>query len=331
MRPASRLTLALLLAASLFGLAGCGGGEEPAEPLPTVHDLETTNRELDVGIGGPGTLVLQAPGGGEFTYSRYGRLDIDRQGRLIHADGGLVLGVGSSPDVMPVPLAKLPMSMPPRATTRVQIQANLDAEESLADRDFRPDDPGTYSFSTSTQIVTDDGGLRWLTLQFRKVDRNRWDVHAGIADESASTVSHAANAAELHFDDGGWLVDRSPVTLWIAAGEAGLPRGLEIVFVDMTQFNARYALSRFSSDGYGRGRLLSVAPQYDGRLRLAYSNGQFSNGGQLMLARFTVFDRLQRSGQSSWRCRQGCSEPAFGVPASALLGGMHSGALNVAY
>jgi flagellar basal-body rod protein FlgG len=61
------------------------------EKLFTQGDLTRTDRDLDVAIEGEGFLRVVLPGGaGQYAYTRAGNLNIDRDGRLVTAEGYLI-------------------------------------------------------------------------------------------------------------------------------------------------------------------------------------------------------------------------------------------------
>ena len=315
-----------LLAASILSLAGCGGAEEArSEGLapPDSYNMVSSPRSLDVGINGEGFFVLQSPNGAERSYSRLGRLDLNAEGRLIHSDGSWVLGRSNRPGLDAEPLDRAPLEMRAQRTTRLQLEGNLDASDSEVMTPFDARDGSTYNFSTSIEIHTPSP--RILAVFFSKVSVAgswAWTVHFSIDDRV--TVARLP----LRFGPDGRLAPGAPTWVHIPAGDADLPQGIDVQLGAFTQYGARYSLSSMRQDGFAGGVLAHGQLEPDGRLTLHYSNGQYRSGGQLLLARFTVADRLLRSAQSSWHCGQDCAPPMLGTPGSALLGTLMSGALN---
>lgn len=334
------------LASCMLSLAlpGCGGGDgspEPvaaltaAEALPLSYQLQTSERTLDLGIEGDGLFVLQPKPGAARTYSRLGKLDLDRDGYLVHADGGRVLGVASDPAQDAATLRVTALSMKAQATRRVTQVLNLDSRSAMHDASsaFDADNPVTYDAATGVGIWFGDGSRHALTLYFRHAPTSDpqcagqpcWLVWATVDDLLARTP-HV-----LRFDPAGANLQESSHILRLAAGVAGLPHAVEIDFTGSTEFGAPFAATDLGADGYGRGSLVAVEIEADGRLALRYDNGESTAGSQLLLARFSVVDRLQRTGTSSWTCGPECRAPRMGTPGSALLGRIRARALNVVF
>lgn len=321
-----------------LALAGCGGGDDDqsevlaaGEALPVSYELQPSTRPLDVGIEGEGLLVLQSKAGGARSYSRYGRLDLDADGRLIHADGALVVGVADEA----APLPAVPLVVAPQATRRVTVVANLDARTTARDPadPFDLQDDGTYDAGIGITVWSADGRSHALTLCLRLVvpgsasrgAQPYWEVRAAVDGVTTATLH------TLRFDSSGSRLPESDRILRLPAGDAGLESPLDIDFGSSTQYGVGFAATELNADGYPSGVLRQIDVEADGTLRLRYDNGVSAAGGQVLLARFTVADRLVRSGQSSWSCGPGCSAPALGAPGSAWLGTIRAGALNTVY
>lgn len=327
-----------------LALAACGGGgvdipvqpqaQAAAEPLPVSYQLQASDRPLDLGVEGEGHFVLQAEPGGARSYSRFGRLDVDGGGRLIHVDGARVLGAADDPSLDATPLPAVPLDMPARATRRVALVMNLDERQRAHDamEAFDPANDATFDSATGQLIWFDAGTSHALTLYYRHLAHDDptcggqpcWSVHATV-DGQLAAARHV-----LRFEMRGTLQEAEDRFL-LPAGDAGLEQALEIDFSGTTNYGAWFNVTEMTVDGYGPGSLNAVTVEPDGRLRLYYSNGQVVAGGQLLLARFNVADRLYRSGGSSWICGAGCRAPALASPGSALLGTIRAGALNTVY
>lgn len=319
----------LLLVACLSSLSGCGGGGEEmpdGQALPTSYEMVASARSLDVAVDGEGWFVLQTKDGRQRSFSRFGRLDLDHEGQLIHADGSLVLGRISESDVDVAPIPKASFTMPARVTTQVSLEGNLDARVSVASVPFDPSDPASYSFANTVAIYTPIS--RVLTLYFRKVSEGNsddWVVHASLDGRMIG-----ANLV-LHFTAMGLLDAATTATLTVPLVDGVVPYRLRISLGGMSQFGTTYSITDVQQDGYGPGVLDGGEVDLKGRLKLSYSNGQRMYGGLLVLARFTVADRLRRIGDSSWVCDAECAPPIMGFPGSALLGQLRSNELNSVY
>ena len=323
------LTRVLLIVGAML-LAGCGGGDEvTAESWvrPNFYNLISSESYMDVGISGDGWFVLQSKDSGQRSYSRFGRLGLDNEGQLIHAGGALVLGRMSESELEAKPISKAPLTMQGRATTRIGIQGNLDSRVSMASDPFDPSKPVSYSSSTAMEVHSPASGS--LTLYFSKVgdatSEDRWRVHASIDGRVIDA------RLLLHFKPWGGPDPAMPKILRLAVGDVAQPQLIEVDLSAMTQYGSSFSVTDLQQDGYAPGALIAVVAEGDGRLTRHYSNGQTTFGGRLVLARFTVADRLVRLGESSWLCGRECAAPMIGAPGSALLGLLMPGTLNEVY
>ena len=159
-------------AALSFALAACGGGGGQADGRETVFmpsiqgNIVTTSRSLDLAIGGVG-LFCFVDADGRLVFSRNGRLDVDRDGYLVHVEGWRLAGrpTTQAPADRAQMLPPLPMDMPGQASTTVTVKANLDSRRALLEAGgaFDPAMPGTYSDATELTLFDADGRGHWLT------------------------------------------------------------------------------------------------------------------------------------------------------------------------
>lgn len=330
-------TAAWILALLLAGCGG-GGGDAPAgEPttMPALQgNLVPTNRALDLAISGAGLFAFVADDGGA-VYSRAGRLDVDRDGRLVHAEGWRLAGRAgdADPDDRAAAMPALPYTIAGSASTRVQIEAILDSRQPLVGTGtpFDAVDPGTYHGATSLTIHDAEGRPAALTLYFVRTATDRWDVHATAAGATPlGRVAQLGFTAPGQFDPASSSAPPFDIpALADAPAGATLPiPGLSIDWSGVVSFGANFAVRTLGSDGYPPGRLQAVEVDRDGRFSARYDNGQQRPAGQLLLARFALGDELQRVGASGLRCVVRCAAPIVAPPREMLLGEVVSGALE---
>jgi len=342
-RDAVRSAVLLWVAAALsLLLTGCGGSDTPAEPPPAPlfappsgENLMPTNRAMDVGLVGEGLVATLDPATGEPRYTRYGRLDIDASGRLVDSDGHLVRGVPSNADASLVAragaLPAVPLSMGPEATTRVRLRVNLDANEDFVLEEIVFSEPSTYNFSTSVLIHDDLGNPQTLHYLFRHRGRMDWEVQLTVNGRRVA----GAKPIELRFGTDGRLVKEASTrsTIIDIPPELGPVRAMRGVVVeldrDTTQYGANFLLHEVSQDGYSPGVFGTSWMTPEGRLMGVYSNGQERDFGTIALARFTVADRLQRTGERSWICGPHCTPPALGRVGDARMPVLAVASLNI--
>ncbi len=328
----------LAMFTSLMALVGCGGGAEvtDGQSLALSTEMIDTDRRLDVGLAGDGWLVLQSVDGRQRSYSRLGRLALDPDGRMVHADGSMVLGFMGGTNGAAVPMA---LALPVRAlqmTTRVDLEANLDSRPWFGSTPldpapvFDPADPSSYSYATSLTIQT-PAGSKSLTLYFTWVRmdpttfRTHWSVHAAV-DGQVLDVEMA-----LRFGPVGTLDSWTPATLQIPAQNGFPPHVVDIDLSRLVSFGSRSEVFDVVQDGHAAGTLVGADILTNGALTLRYDSGDSVYAGTVALAQFTAADKLYGVGDSSWLCGRGCTAPTPGLPGWGTLGRLWPHALNTVY
>ena len=341
-RDAVRSAVLLWIAAALsLLLTGCGGSDTPAEPPPAPlfappsgENLMPTNRAMDVGLVGDGLIATQDPATGEPRYTRYGRLDIDANGRLIDSDGQLVRGVPGNADASLVAragaLPAIPLSMGPKATTIVRLGMNLDANADFVLKELDFSDPSTYNLSTHVFIYDELGNPQSLNFFFRHRSRMDWEVQLAVNGRRVV----GAMPIELRFGTDGrliWAASTLAATIDIPTefGPARAMRGVVVALGGTTQFGANFSMESMSQDGYPSGVFGTSWMTPEGQLMGVYSNGQERYFGTIVLARFTVADRLQRTGERAWICGRQCTPPALGRVGDARMPVLAVASLNI--
>ena len=97
---------------------------------------------------------------------------------------------------------------------------------------------------------------------------------------------------------------------------------------EATQFGSAYGVTAFAQDGYAAGQLSSLSIEKTGIVMATYSNGQSKPAGQIELANFRNPQGLQSMGGNVWASSFASGDPIAGVPGSATLGLLKSGALE---
>ena len=336
------IVLLWLSAALSLLLTGCGGADAPAEPPPAPlfpppsgQDLMPTHRAMDVGLVGPGLIATLDPVTGEPRYTRYGRLDIDAGGRLIDSDGHWVRGVSSNADASLVaragPFPAVPLSMAPKATTTVRLGVNLDANADFLLREVDFDDASTYNFSAHVLIHDELGNPQSLHVLFRHRDRMDWEVQLTV---NGHRIAGSRPLALRFGTDGRLNREASTRSTVIDIPPAlGPVRAMLGVVIEIDRESTQYGTNPFlygmSQDGYSSGSIFASRVTWEGRLMGDYTNGQRRELGTIVLARFTVADRMQRTGERAWICGRQCTPPALGRVGDARMPVLAAEALNI--
>jgi flagellar hook protein FlgE len=132
---ASRAEFAEIYSAALgIGGAGSGIGVSVANTaqLFTQGNLKITGNTLDLAINGEGFFRVQATGDEEL-YTRNGEFKLDREGFIVTNAGYRLVGYNTTEDGVRTGLNPIALQLPtggqvpPRVTSEIAINANLDA------------------------------------------------------------------------------------------------------------------------------------------------------------------------------------------------------------
>lgn len=345
--------LCLLLATLMLSACNSEGGDEDTDstgsgtnrqqaaalvPLPTRGAINETGRFMDLAINGEGMFVLADSGNTEPVYSRYGRFDIDASGALIDSEGRRLMGQvarGSSTETAPVaaPLPLIPRQLPPKASSRIEIDFNLDARERAPFDLFDPTDDTTYNSATSATVYDAMGQTFALTIYFRKANAyDTWDAFITV-DGLPLPADGSPAIPNMQFDYQGLVSSRTAsITIPARTGSnpsgAALPVNLLLDISRTTQFAAAFSVTRLSQDGYAPGHIARIDFSERGFITAFYTNEQSRPAGQVLLAKFTVADRFGLVGEHGYSCKRSCAQPVIQVPGVLLLGTLLAGSLE---
>lgn len=339
-----------ILAGSASALPGSGVRVGEVQQMFNQGTLSNTGVSTDLALNGDGFFVVK--GGvdgvsGNF-YTRAGQFNLDKSGFLVNTNGLQVQGYAANPDgtfQAALSSIKAPTSaLPPNATTKITVTANLDSSAAPLTAAWDPQNPSlTSNFSTTVTTFDSLGNQHTLDVYFRKTADNNWDYHV-LANGSELATPATGNAevgtGSLTFTTGGALdtmTAGTPISVdWAGAttGQAmtldlGTPvsaggTGLE----GTTQFASPSNVSSQSQDGYASGDFSGVAVDGQGVVTGLYTNGQKLAIGQLAVAKFRSNEGLGRAGQNLWIDTRDSGPAAMGTAGSGGRGAMSAGALE---
>lgn len=215
---------------------------------------------------------------------------------------------------------------------------------------FNPSDPTTYNNSTSTTIYDSLGNPHVATLYFQKNTPtegvNPWNVYLSVDNTlvppPAVTVPPSAipMGTGLKFDTTGKLPPGTTLTMPVAyqpplstpAGggiaASANPMTLTFDFASSTQYGSPFGVSSLVQDGYTTGMPSGFNISADGTILGRYTNGQSQKLGQVTIANFANPQGLQPLGNNRWAPTSAAGAPLSGVPGTASLGVLQSGAVE---
>ena len=313
--------------------------------------LQTTGQATDLALSGDGFFVVRgnvAGSKGDF-YTRDGQLTVRNDGTLVNGGGMAVQGYKANADgsyASSLGDVSLPnAALPPRASSKMMITANMDAGSVPPAAPWDPQNPGaTSNLSTSMTTYDSLGKAHSVDVYFRNTGAGQWEYHAlakgaevtggtpGQNTEIATgTMSYTTAGALQSVTPGAGgtvsFVDATPSQPLaldfgksIAAGGTGLEGS--------TQFGSPSAISGQSQDGFTSGDLSGVKVDGDGVVSGVYSNGQTVAAGKLAIAKFRANEGLAKAGQNLWAASKESGDAAVGTVGSGGRGSIVSGALE---
>ena len=231
---------------------------------------------------------------------------------------------------------------------------------------FDPDKQDTYNHATSVNVFDSLGSSHVMNLYFVKESTpNTWSLYTLIDGEDVGDPNRALSPPldiaptratySLVFNDDGTLDQSSSdpvqITYWNPVDADGNPSGaltglaiadgalfpivepytssnFEIDVSELSQYGSPFSVNDVTQDGFTTGRLTAVDITADGTIFTRYTNGQSRSLGQVALANFRNPQGLQPIGNTSWAETFESGNPVVGVPGSAALGLVQSGALE---
>jgi len=290
--------------------------------------LETTGRNLDLGINGGGFFRFKQ--GDQVVYSRNGQLTLTQDGYLVNASGAKLtgfaagVGTGGTPEALHVPSD----AMSANPTTSVQAALNLDASSPAINRGtvpFDATDANTYSYANTGTTYDSLGVQHIMTTYFTKTAGNTWEVRVGM-----DGTFNPANQGTLVFDPNGVLnagASTLPNVTFTPAGGAA-PMNFTLGFNGTTQFGNDFALSSLVQDGYTSGSLVGIRFDKNGDIVGSYSNEQTRTLGTIALANFRNPEGLAPAGDNAWTETGDSGQPLLGTAGAGQLGSLEDGTLE---
>ena len=318
----------------MLGAAGApqngGGGTNPAQVGLGVRNSgilsnwsqgsqETTGRSGDMMIQGDGFFI--ARNGQEDLYTRAGSFSFDANGTLVTSTGesvqgwtatnGVVNSAGKPGDI------KMPLgsTISPAATSKVTLKGNL-----TSDVDATNPNP---DYTIPVKVYDKLGAPSTVVVNFKDAGNGAFDVYfPWDATNPGSPVTQVTfGGTTAGKPDVNSITLQNPTTL----------DNYTVDISDMTNFSGQSDARVFDADGQTAGALtsLSYTVSDTGQIIGVYSNGLKQVLGQIAMATFKNVNGLEKTGDSSYRATVNSGYAQVGTPASAGMGQVISGALEM--
>ena len=352
--------------ADVYASSVVGGGQNSAGSGVLLADvaqqfsqgnISFTNNALDLAINGTGFFITSAQG--ERGYTRSGLFSLDREGYIISNNGANLQGFSSTgAGGLDSDLSNMQIqtgNLEPIRTTEIKSLLNLDASAlPPTTAPFDPQNTDTFNNATSISVFDSQGNSHVMTQYFvKEAALNTWTMNVKIDDQDIGPGSPATlQSYTLVFNDDGTLSTTQPlaaVTNWTPVNASGNPNGsavgdgaltafpfpdpltssnFVINLTGTTQFGGAFSVNDLTQNGFAQGRLAGIDISADGSLFARYTNGQSRSLGKVALAAFNNEQGLSPQGNSSWAETFESGSPKVGVPSTAALGVIQSGALE---
>jgi flagellar hook protein FlgE len=291
---------------------------------------ETTGRSGDMMIQGDGFFVTRS--GNEMMYTRAGSFTFDANGLLVSASGEPVQGwtakdgivnSAAKPDDIRMPLGS---TIEPKATEKITLKGNL-SSDAIPD----PNNPpvGDYKTTIPVKVYDSQGATHTVTAELTRSanvnttpSSSTWDIQ--LMDDSTPPVAIPSSSGSLVFDKGLPTATSAPDGI-MTIGD------YKVDVSDITSYSGLTDGRVFDTDGQAAGALtsLSYSVSDTGQIVGVYSNGRKEVLGQVAMATFKNPTGLERVGDSSFRASVNSGYAQVGVPGSAGMGSVVSGALEM--
>ncbi|WP_141992172.1 flagellar hook protein FlgE [Bacillus sp. B4EP4a] len=286
---------------------GLGSTIATIDTIHTQSSLQTTGRDLDLGISGDGYFVVKQ--GDSLSYTRAGNFYLDDNGTLVNANGLKVQAYkvdenGKRSKTIGDVAVNVNAILPAIATTKISVSGNLAADAI----------DGTV-FSQQMKVVDENGKEQTANIYFQKNGDDKWELFdeepAALGDTSTTKPKPFTS---VNFDANGQIVaadkTQSGQTINISSGkeddsdtavdESVQKVNLDFDFSNLTQVKGS-TTALVNPDGNKEGKLESFNIGASGEINGVYSNGLITTLGQLAVAKFSNASGLTKTGGNTFQ------------------------------
>ncbi|MEY9866294.1 flagellar hook protein FlgE [Peribacillus sp. B2I2] len=286
---------------------GLGSTIATIDTIHTQSSLQTTGRDLDLGISGDGYFIVKQ--GDALSYTRAGNFYLDDNGTLVNSNGLKVQAYkvdenGKRSKTIGDVAVNVNAILPAVTSTKISVSENLAADAI----------DGTV-FSQQMKVVDEKGKEQTATIYFQKTGDDKWELFdeepATFGDTSATKPK---SFTSLNFDANGQLVAADKTlagqTINISSGkeddsntavdESVQKIKLDFDFSNLTQVKGS-TTALVNPNGNKEGKLESFNIGSSGEINGVYSNGLITTLGQLAVAKFSNSSGLTKTGGNTFQ------------------------------
>jgi len=296
-------------------------------------NVATSANPLDMAISGNGFFRMS--NNGAITYTRNGQFQLDKAGFIVNATGGKLTGYavnaqGVVQNGAPTEIQINGGDSAPQATSIYDASLKLDSRKSdLTVAGFDPDDPATFSDSTSVPVFDSLGNSHTLRTFYVKTGAGDWSV---FATNDGVPIGYTPPAVPvplgtMSFSTGGILTGTTPnpivASMAVTTG-AATPFDISIDYTGTQQNAGDFGVAKQFQDGFASGSLSGFNVSTDGTIVGNYTNGRSAVLGQVVLTNFANPNGLQNIGGNQWVETADSGVPLTSTPGTSGLGSVQS-------
>jgi len=301
-----------------------------ASPVFTQGMLQSTGRNLDMGIQGDGFFIYGQDA--DRRYSREGSMGLDATGYLVNSATGLRTQgwmadetTGEIDTSLPVDDINIVTDKTlAKSTENVILGGNLSADSIAGD-----------TYTVSMGVYDSLGDLRKASIEFTRgtttsgVTTWDWEILDPVTDPP---TTGSVGAGSISFDSNGQIVTPVPdptTAVSLPGSEGADPVTLSVDFSKLTMLTTANSAAVSSQDGLSAGSVSDVfVAANTGMVYLVYTNGLREEAGQLATARFTNPSGLLRADNSSFTQGLNSGEAEIGAAGTGGRGTIASAYLE---
>jgi len=294
-------------------------------------NVTASNNPLDMAINGNGFFRMST--GGSISYSRNGQFILSKEGFIENATGARLTGYMADANGVvavgaPTELKIDKADLSPQATSTYDLALTLDSRKgNLTAAGFDPNDPATFSDSTSAPVYDSLGNSHTLRTFYVKTAGGQWSVFATNDGVPVNATTPPGLLGTMTFNTGGALTGTTPLPLVVPMAVttgAATPFNITIDSTGTQQFAGNFGVSRQLPNGYYAGTLTTFAVSSNGDIVGRYTNGEVKTLGQVIMSDFANPNGLQNVGGNQWVETAESGVPMTSTPGSSGLGAVQS-------
>ena len=285
--------------------------------------FEYTDLPTDLAIAGDGFFVTESSRGPVLT--RVGAFSFDADGYLVTPGGLRAQGWAANPDntVTTGALQDIRVdpnaTAPPTRTDALTIEGNFAADRPV----------GGEAVTMSTVVYDGAGDAHTLVLTVEKTNDGEWTLTSAELDGDPPTAltTPADGSETLTFDADGALTSGGTMAL-AGTFPDGSPLAIDADLSKVTQYSGSTTTTVTSQNGLASGALVDYGFDQEGRLVLAFSNGERRVAAQLALGLVTNPDGLEQVGDGFYATSVASGDLQLGRAGNEIPAGVVAGALE---